>query len=73
MHCSDCRFRDCAHTREPGCAVLAAVDDGVLPLDRLRSYRKLERELRRQGDARELAARGKEIRQFTRSLRKDRW
>ena len=72
-----CRFRDCAHTREPGCAVLAAVDDGVLPLDRLRSYRKLERELRRQarrqGDARELAARGKEIRQFTRSQRKDRW
>jgi ribosome biogenesis GTPase len=40
-----CRFRDCSHTREPGCAVLAAVDDGVLPLDRLRSYRKLRREL----------------------------
>ncbi len=43
---ADCRFSDCSHTREPDCAVLRAVDTGVLPLDRLRSYRKLERELR---------------------------
>jgi ribosome biogenesis GTPase len=42
---ADCRFRDCAHTREPGCAVRAAVDDGTLELDRLRSWRKLQREL----------------------------
>jgi ribosome biogenesis GTPase len=42
---ADCRFRDCAHAREPGCAVLAAVDDGTLSLDRLRSWRKLQREL----------------------------
>jgi ribosome biogenesis GTPase / thiamine phosphate phosphatase len=42
---TDCRFRDCAHAREPGCAVLAAVDDGTLALDRLRSWRKLQREL----------------------------
>ena len=42
---ADCRFRDCAHAREPGCAVLAAVDNGVLELDRLRSWRKLQREL----------------------------
>jgi len=41
----ECRFRDCAHTREPGCAVQAAVDDGTLALDRLRSWRKLQREL----------------------------
>ena len=41
----ECRFRDCAHAREPGCAVLAAVDDGRLELDRLRSWRKLQREL----------------------------
>jgi ribosome biogenesis GTPase / thiamine phosphate phosphatase len=41
----DCRFRDCAHMREPDCAVLAAVDDGRLELDRLRSWRKLQREL----------------------------
>jgi len=41
----ECRFRDCAHVREPDCAVLAAVDDGRLELDRLRSWRKLQREL----------------------------
>jgi ribosome biogenesis GTPase len=41
----DCRFRDCAHAREPGCAVLRAVDEGTLELDRLRSWRKLQREL----------------------------
>jgi ribosome biogenesis GTPase / thiamine phosphate phosphatase len=41
----DCRFRNCAHLREPGCAVLGAVDDGRLELDRLRSWRKFQREL----------------------------
>ncbi|GAA2413247.1 ribosome small subunit-dependent GTPase A [Streptomyces glaucosporus] len=40
----DCRFHDCAHTTEPGCAVLAAVEDGDLPERRLDSYRKLLRE-----------------------------
>ncbi|MFI5796570.1 ribosome small subunit-dependent GTPase A [Streptomyces sp. NPDC051677] len=39
-----CRFHDCAHEVEPGCAVRAAVDDGELPLRRLESYRKLVRE-----------------------------
>ncbi|MFE3325347.1 ribosome small subunit-dependent GTPase A [Streptomyces sp. NPDC059176] len=40
----DCRFHDCAHESEPGCAVLAAVEDGSLPERRLGSYRKLLRE-----------------------------
>ena len=39
-----CRFRDCAHLTEPGCAVLAAVDDGELDERRLASWRKLGRE-----------------------------
>lgn len=42
-----CRFHDCAHEAEPGCAVLAAVEDGSLPERRLDSYRKLLRENRR--------------------------
>jgi ribosome biogenesis GTPase len=42
---AECRFRDCAHLHEPGCAVQAAVDEGRLELDRLRSWRKLQREL----------------------------
>jgi ribosome biogenesis GTPase / thiamine phosphate phosphatase len=41
-----CRFADCRHDREPGCAVLAAVADGRLPEERLASWRKLQRELR---------------------------
>jgi ribosome biogenesis GTPase len=39
-----CRFRDCTHTDEPGCAVLAAVDAGTLPRERLASYQKLRAE-----------------------------
>ncbi|MFD5779595.1 ribosome small subunit-dependent GTPase A [Streptomyces sp. NPDC126933] len=42
-----CRFHDCAHVAEPGCAVLAAVEDGALPVRRLESYRKLLRENQR--------------------------
>lgn len=42
-----CRFHDCAHESEPGCAVLAAIDSGALPERRLESYRKLMRENQR--------------------------
>jgi ribosome biogenesis GTPase len=42
---TECRFSDCAHDREPDCAVRAAVDDGRLSPKRLESYRKLTREL----------------------------
>ena len=41
-----CRFADCAHEGEPGCAVMGAIRDGTLPQERLVSYRKLQRELR---------------------------
>ena len=36
-----CRFRDCKHDREPGCAVLAAIDAGELAPERLRSLERL--------------------------------
>ncbi|MFF5023584.1 ribosome small subunit-dependent GTPase A [Streptomyces collinus] len=39
-----CRFHDCSHESEPGCAVRTAVEDGELPVRRLESYRKLMRE-----------------------------
>ncbi|GAA2761142.1 ribosome small subunit-dependent GTPase A [Streptomyces paradoxus] len=42
-----CRFHDCAHEAEPGCAVLAAIETGELPERRLQSYRKLQRENQR--------------------------
>jgi len=43
----DCRFGDCAHGREPGCAVRAAIASGSLESDRLESYFKLRREIER--------------------------
>ncbi|MCC6698405.1 MAG: ribosome small subunit-dependent GTPase A [Candidatus Hydrogenedentes bacterium] len=42
---SACRFRDCTHESEPGCAVRAAVEDGSLAPDRWESFLKLRREL----------------------------
>jgi ribosome biogenesis GTPase len=40
-----CRFRDCRHEGEPGCAVAAAIEAGELAAERLASYRKLLREI----------------------------
>lgn len=40
-----CRFHDCRHDTEPGCAVRAAVESGELDADRLASWHKLQREL----------------------------
>lgn len=42
-----CRFRDCAHEHEPGCAVRAAVDEGRVPAARLASWHKLRAEVAR--------------------------
>jgi ribosome biogenesis GTPase / thiamine phosphate phosphatase len=42
---ASCKFHDCTHRFEPGCAVTAATRDGRLDPDRLRSYRRLAREL----------------------------
>jgi ribosome biogenesis GTPase len=41
----DCRFADCAHDAEPGCAVRAALADNTLSEERWESYTKLQREL----------------------------
>jgi ribosome biogenesis GTPase / thiamine phosphate phosphatase len=41
-----CRFNDCTHASEPGCAVSAALASGELPRERYESWRKLQRELR---------------------------
>src|SRR5690606_25901481 len=40
----NCRFRDCAHGDEPGCAVQAAIEDGSLDEARYRNYVKLRDE-----------------------------
>jgi ribosome biogenesis GTPase len=43
---AQCRFNDCAHAVEPGCAVQAALRDGSLARERYASWQKLQRELR---------------------------
>src|SRR5205823_1454820 len=42
---AQCRFGDCRHLHEPGCAVIDAVGCGALDDGRLASYRKLQREI----------------------------
>ncbi len=50
-----CRYRDCAHGREPGCEVRRAIEEGRLPAARLASYNKLQAELGYEGlDSRQL-------------------
>ena len=39
-----CRFKDCTHTVEEGCAVLKAIDDGIISNERYRNYIKMHKE-----------------------------
>lgn len=41
-----CKFSDCTHTSEPNCAIQKAISEGILSVERLESYRKLQREAR---------------------------
>jgi ribosome biogenesis GTPase len=60
-----CRFNDCQHRSEPGCAIRAALHDGTLELDRLDAYNKLQREARRAVLASDAIARRAERRKWT--------
>jgi ribosome biogenesis GTPase / thiamine phosphate phosphatase len=59
-----CRFSDCAHRSEPGCAVRAAVDEGALHSDRLEHYLRLDRELDATARRREARAGSKALRDY---------
>jgi ribosome biogenesis GTPase len=64
-----CRYADCRHEDEPGCAVRQAIEEGRLDPERLESYRKLERELEYQQsrhDARIEQQRKEEVRRIHR-------
>jgi ribosome biogenesis GTPase / thiamine phosphate phosphatase len=72
----ECRFSDCAHGQEPGCAVRAALGNGSLPQIRWESYSKLQRELRAlavKQDVRLRSEARKERRRFARSQRRTKW
>lgn len=52
-----CRFRDCGHTNEPGCAVREALHDGALDPGRWKNFQKLRRELAHQARKEDRVAR----------------
>lgn len=69
---ADCRFSDCGHGSEPGCAVVRAIEEGELEPSRLDSYRRLMREQERLEavhDPRLRAARAARWRQLTKQAR----
>jgi ribosome biogenesis GTPase / thiamine phosphate phosphatase len=61
---ASCRFGDCAHEVEPGCAVRAAIADGTLAAVRLESWRKLQREARHHERQVNVLARNEERRKW---------
>jgi len=65
-----CRFSDCAHQGEPGCAIAAALEAGELAPERWNSYLKLQQELRSISARIDARARGEERRRW-RALRRD--
>ena len=71
-----CRFADCSHQTEPGCAIKAAIDAGSLDPERFRSYRKLQRELRAvaaKSDARLRSEDRKKWKQIAMAAKRARW
>ena len=69
---ASCRFSDCRHGAEPGCAVRAALGDGSLDSARYESWRKLQRELAflaRRDDVRAQAAQKQMLKNRARSMR----
>ncbi len=73
---AECRFRDCRHRTEPGCAVRAALERGALDPARLESWRKLQRELdhlERRLDRRAASDDRKRYRRMERARRRVSW
>ena len=67
-----CRFSDCRHEAEPGCAVQAAISDGALDADRLERWRKLRREDQRNSETvAQSRARDKAFGKMVRSVMQD--
>jgi ribosome biogenesis GTPase / thiamine phosphate phosphatase len=72
-----CRFKDCSHENEPGCAVQTAVENGSLDSKRLESYKKLKREFAYLADRQTMKASAiekahwKDISKYAKKLKKD--
>ncbi len=74
-----CRFKDCSHEKEPGCAVQAAIKNGFLDSKRFESYLKLKREFAYIADRQTMKpsaiekARWKNISKYAKELKKDKF
>jgi len=66
---SRCRFHDCRHAGEPGCAVAAALDDGSLDPDRYRDWQKLQREALSAARRADAHAYRSHVKQFSRAAK----
>ncbi len=66
---ASCRFTDCTHNDEPGCAVRAAIEAGELDPKRLENYRRLQREIAFQSRRNDKAAQNKASREWARKIR----
>ncbi|AKG21563.1 ribosome small subunit-dependent GTPase A [Calothrix sp. 336/3] len=67
-----CRFRDCQHKHEPGCAVRQALQDGSLDASRFANYQKLQREIKymeTKQDQREYIAEKEKWKKITKAMR----
>lgn len=64
-----CRYRDCQHETEPGCAVLAAIEAGDLAVERLNAWIKLQREAAWQEARQDVFLRREQRRAFAKMVR----
>jgi ribosome biogenesis GTPase len=64
---AQCRFSDCGHETEPGCAIRAALESGEIDERRLANWRKLGREQRHAAET--LAEQRRRGRQFAKAVR----
>jgi len=65
---ASCRFRDCTHGNEPGCAVREAISTGELPAERWEHYLKLEKEARANELRRDVRLRRETEREFSKRI-----
>ena len=63
---SECKFRDCTHGSEPGCAVHQALGSGVLDPGRWKSYLKLQREVRHEASKTDVRIRQEQAKKWRR-------
>lgn len=74
-----CRFSDCKHETEPGCAVREAIENGALSVERYQNYRKLRKELEFAAAREEMSLRqmeqlrGKKIAGIAKSIQKNKY